>query len=137
MNDDKLKKEYPGLSLISIICKVIGFVVIISAIIGLFKGISLLGGYISEVLGIYFIISSLVGGLLLSVPFFAFAELIKVFVRIEFNTRKNKDDEQNTKLENIIRRKKSENNDNAEISYEDWKMQNPGKTINDYYRERK
>jgi len=40
--NSKLGKEYPALSIISGICKVIGFGIIIIAVIGLFYGISLL-----------------------------------------------------------------------------------------------
>ena len=82
MNDYK----YPGLLTISTICKVIGIVIIIFAVIGFFYGIILLIDY--EAIGSIFIISSILGGLLFSIPFFAFGELIKVFIRIEFNTRK-------------------------------------------------
>ena len=137
MNDDQLKKEYPELSIISIICKVVGVVIIIIAVIGLIKGFSLLGSYRNEEFGIYLIFSALLGGLLFSVPFFAIAEMIKLFIRIEFNTRKDNNNEPDKRIENTIQRQSLENNNNTEISYEDWKKQNPGKTINDYYREKK
>ena len=86
--NSKLGKEYPALSIISIICKVIGAVIVLFAVIGLFYGFSLLNGYDSErTMGVILIVSSLLSGLVFSIPFFAFAELIKVFVKIEFNTR--------------------------------------------------
>ena len=88
--DSKFGKIYPALSIISIICTIIGAVIILFAVIGLFYGISLVSsGYSSEetAMGVILIFSSLLSGLLFSVPYFAFAELIKVFVRIEFNTR--------------------------------------------------
>ena len=88
MNEHKFGNEYPGLAIISGICKVIGFVIVVIAVIGLFYGFSLLGGYDSDVMGIVLIFSSILCGIVFSVPFFAFGELIKVFVRIEFNTRK-------------------------------------------------
>jgi hypothetical protein len=84
--DSKLGKEYPALSIISIISKVIGVVIILFAVIVLIYGFTLLAGYSSE-MGVILIFSSLFCGLLFSVPYFAFSELIKVFVRIEFNTR--------------------------------------------------
>ena len=134
MDTDRFKNEYPGLSTISIIFKVIGIIIILFAVIALIFGLSLLGeyGYERQV-GVYLIISALVSGLLFSIPFFAFAELIKLFIRIEFNTRKDKDDEITNRFDNIEQKQKSSNSDNNEISYEDWKKDNPGKTLNDYY----
>jgi len=90
VENSKLGKEYPALSVISIICKVIGALIVLLAVIGLFFGISLAtSGYSSETsLGIILIFSSLLCGMVFSLPFFAFSELIKVFIRIEINTRK-------------------------------------------------
>jgi len=87
MSNYKFGNEYPVLLTISMICKVIGIVIVIVAVIGIFGGISLLNTSDDALLGVILIVSSLLSGLLFSVPFFAFAELIKVFVRIEFNTR--------------------------------------------------
>ncbi len=138
MYTDRFKNEYPGLSTISIIFKVIGIIIILFAVIALIYGLSLLGEYGDErQLGVYLIISALVSGLLFSIPFFAFAELIKLFVRIEFNTRKEKDDEITKRFDSIGQKQRFSNSDNNEISYEDWKKDNPGKTLNDYYASRK
>jgi hypothetical protein len=113
-------------------------VIILFAIIGLIYGLSLLDEYGDEKqVGIYLIISALVSGLLFSIPFFAFAELIKLFVRIEFNTRKDNIDEISKRFDNIGHKQKSTNADNNEISYEDWKKENPTKTLNDFYATRK
>ena len=134
MNIDRFKKEYPGLSTISIIFMVIGIVIIGFAIIGLIYGLSLLDEYGDErQVGIYLIISALVSGLLFSIPFFAFAELIKLLVRIEFNTRKDTVDDISKRFDNIGHQQNSVASDKNDISFEDWKKDNPTKTLNDYY----
>ena len=134
MNTDRFKSEYPGLSTISIIFRVIGIVIIVFAVIGLIYGLSLLGEYGDEKkVGIYLIISAIVSGLLFSIPFFAFAELIKLFVRIEFNTRKDTEKELNKGFDLTGHQQKIVDSDKNEMSYEDWKKDNPAKTINDYY----
>jgi hypothetical protein len=134
MNIDRFKNEYPGLSTISIIFKVIGIVIILFAVIGLIYGLLLLDGYGDErLVGVYLIISALVSGLLFSVTFFAFAELIKLLVRIEFNTRKDTVDEINKRFDNIEHQQKSVNSDKNKMSFENWKKDNPTKTLNDYY----
>ena len=137
--NNQLKNEYPGLLTISIILNVIGVLIALLAIIGLIYGLSLLNDYeLERQMSVYYIISSLVGGLLFSVPFFALAELIKVLVRIEFNTRKDFVDEMSRRFENDSNKQKTVNkNDNSEISYEVWKKENLGKTINDYYASRR
>ena len=85
----KLRNEYPALSIVSTICTIIGVVILLMVVIGLFYGFSLFNSGYSDVerMGVILIFSTLFCGLVFSVPFFAFAELIKVFVRIEFNTR--------------------------------------------------
>ena len=90
MNEHKFGNEYPGLAIISGICKIIGSVIVVIAVIGLFYGFSLLNHDYGEVerMGVILIFSSILCGIVFSVPFFAFGELIKVFVRIELNTRK-------------------------------------------------
>ncbi len=134
MNTDRFKNEYPGLSTISIIFKVIGIVTIVSASIGFFYGLSLVYGYGEEKqIGIYLIISSLVSGLLFSIPFFAFAELIKLLVRIEFNTRKDSDNNTSKRIDYLVNQQESVSSDKFEISFDDWKKDNPTKGLNDYY----
>lgn len=138
MDTDRFKNEYPGLSTISIIFNVIGTIIILFAVIALIYGLLLLGKYGTErQMGVYLIISALVSGLLFSIPFFAFAELIKLFVRIEFNTRKEKDKEDTSRFDSIGQKQNSSIFDNNKISYENWKKDNPGKTINDYFSSRK
>lgn len=134
MNTDRFKKEYPGLSTISIILRVVGIVIIVFAVIGLIYGLSLLGEYGDEKkVGIYLIISAIVSGLLFSIPFFAFAELIKLFVRIEFNTRKDTDSNVSKKINYGENHQESVTSDKFEISFNDWQKDNPTKGINDYY----
>lgn len=124
MDTNKIKSDYPSLSTISVIFKVIGFILVIISLIVFMSGISYLSDYGKETVGVYLIISSLFSGLLLSVPFFAFGELIKLLVRIELNTRK--DTIQETDYHNS---KMTQNNDD----YKRWKEDNPDKTLNDYY----
>lgn len=128
MNANKIKTDYPSLSTISIIFKVIGIILVIISLIVFISGFSFLSNYGEETIGVYLILSSLVGGLLLSVPFFAFGELIKLFIRIELNTRK--DNFQESDYKNSKSEQKNED-------YEKWKMDNPDKTLNDYYASRR
>jgi len=130
------ENEYPFLLTISTILYIVGIVVVIIAAILLIYGLYILfGGYSNErMYGILIVFSSIVCGLLFSIPYFAFSELIKVFIRIECNTRKNQIDEKSISNHHYH---KTEFNDNIEISYEEWKKINPGKTLNDFYRERK
>ena len=112
----------------------IGIIIIGFAIIGLFYGLSLFNGYGEDKqIGIYLIISGLVSGLLLSMPFFAFAELIKLLVRIEFNTRKDSDNNISKRIDYSGNHHESLTSDKFEISFDDWKKDNPTKGINDYY----
>ena len=95
MNIDRFKNEYPALSTISIIFKTIGIIIIIFSFIGLIYGISLSSSAYSDtekMVGVIIILASILIGLLSSLPFFANAELIKIFARIELNTRKEQDD---------------------------------------------
>lgn len=134
MNTDRFKKEYPGLSTISMILREAGIVIIVFAVIGLIYGLSLLGEYgDEEKVGIYLIISAIVSVLLFSIPFFAFAELIKLFVRIEFNTRKETDSNVSKKINYGENYQESVTSDKIEISLKDWQKDNPTKGINDYY----
>lgn len=128
MNANKIKTDYPSLSTISIIFKVIGIILVIISLIVFIYGFSFLSNYGEETIGVYLILSSLVGGLLLSVPFLAFGELIKLFIRIELNTRK--DNFQESDYKNSKSEQKNED-------YEKWKMNNPDKTLNDYYASRR
>ena len=125
---NKIKTDYPSLSTISIIFKVIGIILVIISLIVFISGFSFFSNYGEETIVVYLILSSLVGGLLLSVPFFAFGELIKLFIRIELNTRK--DNFQESDYKNSKSEQKNED-------YEKWKMDNPDKTLNDYYASRR
>ena len=108
MRNDEFENEYPLLLTIGLICKVIGIVIVIVAVIGFFYGISLINDYNSKTIGVILIFSSLLSGLLFSVPFFAFAELIKVFVRIEINTRKTNKERREEMMEESEKQRKIE-----------------------------
>jgi hypothetical protein len=134
MNDVRFKNEYPELSTITMVFNVIGIGIIVFAVIGLTYGVSLFVGQENErQMGIYLIISAFLGGVLLSTPFFAFIELIKLLVRIEFNTRKDTIDLHSKKDHNAIDHQLKTVSAKNDLSFEDWKKINPTKTINDYY----
>jgi len=132
MNINRLKNEYPNLSRITMILKILGIIIIVFAIIGFFYGISLLDEYGDEkTFGIYIIITSLISGLLFSIPFLAFAELIQLLVRIEFNTRNESEYETIRTNDNL--KQKNNNPEKPVLSFDEWKKDNPTKSLNDYY----
>ncbi|MFT5155892.1 MAG: Na+/H+-dicarboxylate symporter [Bacteroidia bacterium] len=134
MSIDRFKQEYPALSTICTLLKVIGIVILAISIMGMIYGVTLLDSdEVEQSIGYTLISYSIVGGLILTILFFAFAELIKLFVRIEFNTRRTTDDE--------IKKQTDDEQDNSipsnfkkhGLSFDDWKKENPDQTINDYY----
>jgi len=131
MNPDILKKDYPALSVISSLLSIIGVLIIIISIGGVIFGITLLDGYSTKQAGIIFIIASILCGLPFSLIFIGSSELIKLMVRIEYNTR--------AKDQKLIRVESNENpnrtisSDKSNSEYEEWKKLNPGKSINDFY----
>jgi len=128
MDNEKFKYEYPSLATLSLVSKVIGIIIIIVSIIGLIYGLTLLNGFDDEKkLGVYVVISSLISGLIFSLPFLAFAELMKLFARIEWNTRK-----ESTIYKSQHQTGSSESIDN---SFEAWKKENPTKSLTDFFSE--
>jgi hypothetical protein len=67
-------------------------------------------------------------GVILSftLPFFAIAELIKVFIKIEYNTRKES-------LDSIIEIG-SKPASKPKKTFDEWKKENPNKPIEDFYK---
>jgi len=67
-----------------------------------------------------------------------FGGLIATFLKIDANLQKLVDREEISR-ENESRGYGHQfvNDDNTELSYENWKIENPGKTINDYYASRR
>jgi hypothetical protein len=137
----RFKEDYPTLSIISTLLKGIGILFLVFAFIGFIYGIVLLNSedYLSvmedaqSMSGYYLISSAIVIASIITVPFLAFAELIKLFVRIEFNTRRTTDDEM--KIQTADERDNSipSNSKKHGLTWEDWKAVNPDQTINDYY----
>ncbi len=81
--------KYPALRIISGIYKALAFIVGIAAFIAFFYGISLLEqGYRAKATGISFIISSLVSGIIGVIAFLAISEILKLFIDLESNSRK-------------------------------------------------
>src|SRR5690606_1497101 len=88
MDSERMNSESPGVSIVSVVLQVIVILVLVIAAILLILGIVLLTDYNRSDEGLYLIVISILLVFLYSVPYFAFEELIKLFVRIEFNTRK-------------------------------------------------
>jgi hypothetical protein len=130
MNSNSLTKDYPALSTISTLYLVIGILMIIISLGGVIYGITILDGYATKEAGIIVIITSIIGGFLFSISFIAYSELIKLLIRIEYNTRTNKD-------KSIVAESNPNNKGTRSIAsnseYEEWKKKNPGKSINDFY----
>jgi hypothetical protein len=134
MNDNKTNNDYPTLSTISVIFKVIGIVILITAVIGIIYGLTLLNNSEDErKVGIEIIITSILSGLILTLPFFAFGELIRLLIRIEYNTRKNTSDSSVIETDSSRYQQKSGFIDKTDKGYDEWKKDNPTKSINDYY----
>ena len=58
-----------------------------TCVFGILYGIKMIGDSEKQT-GLIFIISSSVGALIITLPFFAFSELINLFIQIEKNTRR-------------------------------------------------
>jgi len=121
-----MNEDYPALNIITKILKGIAILIIVLAIIGLFLGIKWMNDYSLRESGIYLIIGSVVVGIIGSIPWFAYAELIQLLIRIESNTR-NMYRSTTEDLHNGI-------SNDTNFSYSEWIKQNPNKSINDYYR---
>jgi hypothetical protein len=130
---ERFYSEYPTLSIIYKIFRIVGVISLVLALIQLVLGLLLIGRYTSllNVGGIELLISAMSTGLA-SLVLFAYAEMIKLFIRIEINTRKedkmvvdqSRDNQNNPQKENAYIKQKS---------YEDWKKDKPSGTLNDYY----
>ena len=131
MNSDILKHNYPALSIISALFTVFGIIILIASIGGIIYGITLLNGYDTKEIGIIIIVACIVGGLLYALLFIGSAELIKVLVRIEFNTRSI--DQRLVGIGSIASSNQSKSSETTNREYEEWKKSNPCKSINDFY----
>jgi hypothetical protein len=133
MNANNFQKEYSALFTISTILKLIGIILLLAAIVGIIYGIVLVSDYEYEDLGPYVIIGSIVFGLLYPIIFFGSSELIKLFIRIEINTRKDISNDRSNKNINVDFHTQSDNDYNSYKSFDEWKKENPNKSINEYY----
>ena len=131
MNNEKIKAEYPALSRISIIFKVLGIAILVLSIIVFIYGITLLDRNSTESKGLYLIISSIASVLIFSLLFFSFSELIPLFIRIELNSRKAMTEPQ--KETKIYSKLQKDDINKTNMTFEEWKKMNPRKSINDYY----
>lgn len=86
-SDESLQK-YPTLRTLSSIFYFSAWIIGLAAMIGIVIGLTLLDNWSTKMAGITLIISSCVGGFWGIITSLAFSEIIKVFVDIEFNTRK-------------------------------------------------
>ena len=81
--------KYPALRVISGIYKALAIIIGIGAFIALVYGISQLeGGYSARATGTSLIISSLISGIIGVIAFLAISEIIKLFIDLEDNSRK-------------------------------------------------
>ena len=81
--------KYPALRIISGIYKALAIIIGIGAFIALIYGISQLeGGYRARTTGTSIIISSLISGIIGVIAFLAISEIIKLFIDLEDNSRK-------------------------------------------------
>ena len=106
---------------------VAGYVIVLNKgdnpVIGAIFG-GVLGGILGFLHGLIFIV--LFGG------------MIATFLKMDENLQKLADREEISRNnENSVYGHPFENGDNTEISYENWKKENPGKTVNEYYASRR
>jgi len=120
-----MKADFQALNIITKILRGIGILIIFLSIIGIIIGITWINNYRLEEFSIYLIIGSVIFGIVASVPWFAFAELIVLLIRIELNTR----NIQPSMVEDPYKKIPEDSNS----SYSEWIKQNPTKSINDYY----
>jgi hypothetical protein len=120
-----MKADFQAINIITKILRGIGILIIFLSIIGIIIGITWINNYRLEEFSIYLIIGSVIFGIVASVPWFAFAELIVLLIRIELNTR----NIQPSMVEDPYKKIPEDSNS----SYSEWIKQNPTKSINDYY----
>lgn len=82
------ESKYLALRTISGLYTVLSVIVGIAAGIALLYGLSLLDGRYNKTLGTTLIISSLISGIIVAIGFRALAEIIKLFIDLESNSRK-------------------------------------------------
>ncbi|MDP8217629.1 MAG: hypothetical protein P9M03_02760 [Candidatus Theseobacter exili] len=122
MQANNLKPVIPPISETS---KFIGYILVVISLVGLLIGIISLINATKDwevQVGITVLISSISCGLF-SVLFFGLSAAIKLLAGIEFNTRK--------ELPELSQNEKSTKKN--DISFDDWKKENPTKSINEYY----
>ena len=116
-----MKADFQALNIITKILRGIGILIIFLSIIGIIIGITWINNYRLEEFSIYLIIGSVIFGIVASVPWFAFAELIVLLIRIELNTR----NIQPSMVEDPYKKIPEDSNS----SYSEWIKQNPTKSI--------
>jgi hypothetical protein len=128
-NDEKI--DFNWLSTLSSIFKGSAVVILIVSIIGIVMGIKELGDWGAfEGVGANLFLSGIAAILMVSLPFFTIAELIKVFIKIQSTKRKellfSKIETDNTYSKPESKPKKT---------FDEWKKENPTKPIEDFYKE--
>lgn len=135
---ENLWKGYPALKNIAFLLKLTRWLLVIGSIliciVWLIFIIQSSNDSISF-LGIPYIIY-IIPNLISALIFFAGAELIKVFVRIEINTRKD-DSRIGTRTDEPNQKPKTFDNEEVKINYNDWKKDHPNGTLNDFYSRKK
>ena len=119
--------EYPTLTTIATIFKIVGIIILILALVGLVYGLSQIGNFFNSNESMFFIIGSILGGVVLSIPFFALAELVKIFIKIELNTR-------SIVIQNHNYQRQIGNKEEDKKKLEQWIKENPDKNINEFFK---
>jgi len=80
-------RRYPALRFIANIYKILAYVIAAVAVVGIVISLSYMENQFQRGYGIMLLLQSLIGGAVGFITFLAAAEIIKVFINIEENTR--------------------------------------------------
>ena len=130
MVTENIKVNISWLLFISSTIKFFGIVVLVGSIVLIGFGIHELSPFGDEGLGKIFLSSGIGGFFMIALPFLAVAELIKVFINIEYNTRK-----ESVQLKIEMDKTDSKRASEPKITFDEWKKENPTRPIEDFYKE--
>ena len=147
MYNDNEQDEYPNLKSISSILKLLAVIILIASVVGVIYGIILMNdkeydtGSMYGVIkanglgretGLSLIIESIIMGVTIPLLFYAFAELIHLFIKMELNTRQISRNIY-TDTANSEQQLKVNFTGIDKTAYEEWKKEHPKGTQNDFY----
>jgi hypothetical protein len=87
-SDSNVEKKYASLRVIAVIYRVLAFIWGAAAVITLIYGITMLGSRYEAATGMIAVISSIVGGIVGVIGLCAFSDILKLFMDLESNSRK-------------------------------------------------